>query len=669
MPMEPEVRLNLPKKNYKKGDLPDSKEGWVEYVNKCHGYGLEQRKKYELQWAVNTAYYKGYQNLIFDPVMGILQLARENIQPIMVNRIGAFVEARHAKLTKNRPTSRVIPNTTDRADINAAKYSDQALMHLWRKIDMESQYDRGVMQMLLCGTSFMKNVWDPLSGDTIEEDSIDDDNIVEVIEEGIKRNKIFMGEVSSKPISAFGLLPASDAIPDIKDQPWMLERPRVPIAEIEKRFPHLRGKVMPEGLEESTTEYERLIMRMASQVFSGYGTGGPKKGNKQSLDGCAVLKGLWVAPNYQYEEGVVVMVCGKELAFIDKFPNDYGDNVYPFVKMYEKEDGFNFWNQSTIERLIPVQRAINTIKQKKIKNAVLMANGKWMNPTGSQVPEEAFTDEEGEVIPYNPAVPEPHQAQISSLPNYVQALDAELVTDFRDVAGQRETSVTPTPNLTAGVAMQIQAELADEVLNPIIRRLSRSMEKTANQQLLLIDQEWIEPRKVQIIGTKGPMAVQWMKNADFRHHTDVHIEIDSMFPEFRGQKIQKLLDLWDRRIITDPKQIIEAMRFGNFDSILDKQEEIDDMLYLDIQKIKKGQAPEFSPFQNHSEYAKKLIEFINTPEFLRLIPERKSLAIQVAQQHLQFLMAQMPEMGQPVEQQNQAAVGTPFGPSVPAGAQ
>jgi hypothetical protein len=303
-----------------------------------------------------------------------------------------------------------------------------------------------------------------------------------------------------------------------------------------------------------------------------------------------------------------------------------------------------------------------------VKNIFLMANGKWMNPKGSQISEDSLTDEEAEVIDYNPAVPEPHQAILAPLPNYAMEMPRELIIDFRDVGGQREASVTPMPNVTAGVAMQISAELSDEVITPIIRRLARATKVVANQQLLLMDAEYIDDRKIAVLGDDNVFGVQMMNNVDFRHHTDVHIEIESMFPDYRGAKKQALIDLWDRRIITDQKSFLNAYRFGNYDKLIDDIEKEEDPVWIDIEAIKKGKAPEVQPYQNHLTYFKVLSKWIQTPEFLRLIPERKQLAIEVLQTHMQFLMESLPAGGAPVKQQNQAAVGTEFGSQRPVGA-
>jgi hypothetical protein len=272
---------------------------------------------------------------------------------------------------------------------------------------------------------------------------------------------------------------------------------------------------------------------------------------------------------------------------------------------------------------------------------------------------------EGEIVEYNAAVPEPHQAQIAPMPNYVTNFTDELIRDFRDAGGQREASVAPPPSLTAGVALQVSAELADEIIGPILKRMSRSMSLVANQQLLLMHEEWTEPRRIIVLGEGDRARVEWLQATDFKNATDVYIEVESLFPDFRGAKQQRLFDLWDRRIIQDPKTFLRALRYGTFDMLMEEEEKAQDRVYLDIQKIKRGKTPEITPFDNHVLYVKELSKFIQTPEFLKLIPERKQLAIQAMQSHLGALMQNLPNQGEVAPQQNQAAVGSPFGPVVP----
>lgn len=651
--------INLP--DAEPGLYPVKEKDWVDFVIRKHDDAMELRKRYEFTWSLCLAYFKGYQNILYDPITGIVNFNRDSYQPYTVNRIAPFVEARHSKLTKNRPTAIVQPNTNDREDKIAAKAAERVHKHLWRDLEMESLYDKNQMQMLITGNSFVENMWDPKSGQYIFEENFEDGTL-EINDDGdIDKEKIFLGEVSAQTLTSFNILPANDQIPEIRKQPWIIKRYYTPIQEVYNNFPHLIGKLKTDK-ETEMTQPERIVNQLSSPISSVYQ-------NYQNIieEGAqeVLVKHFMLAPNHQYPKGLFVVVVNKELALLTEFPDDYGRNVFPIVHFKEKEDGFSFWGQSTIERLIPVQRSINILRQKKIKNFSLMAAGKWLVPKGSQVPDDAISDEEGEIIEFNPSVPAPQQAQIAPLPNYVESLNAELITDFRDTGGQRETTYTAGPTLTAGVAMQTQTELTDEILGPMIKRVGRAMQTVAQQQLLLVDQNWDDPRKVRVLGQDGKFYSEMLTNADLRHNTDIHFEIESLFPDMRGAKQQRAFDLWDRRVIQDPKILLQVLRFGDFDTLIDQQEKQDEAVYQAILMIKRGDAPEINQFQNHIEFVDQLTRWMNTPDWLRLPQERKQLTIDQIKQHTQFVMQSLPNQGQPTEGQNPASVGSPFGPVNP----
>jgi hypothetical protein len=221
-----EKKPKAPKNKFKDGDLPSTNEEWRDYVNSLHDAALAERRKYEFQWVVNLSYFLGYQNLVFIPSTGLLAFNDTERVPTSINRIGSFIEARQAKLTKNRPVPRVIPNSNAMDDQRGAKNADKTLLSLWRKIDMENEYDKLIMQMLVCGTAFMQTLWNPNIGDAIMEDKIDlDSGEVEFTEDGdIASEKVFLGEVDSKVLSPFNVLVASESVCDMKDQDWVMTR-------------------------------------------------------------------------------------------------------------------------------------------------------------------------------------------------------------------------------------------------------------------------------------------------------------------------------------------------------------------------------------------------------------------------------------------------------------
>ena len=654
----------LPKKRFKRGDLPNDKAGWISYINDIHDTAILTRKPYEFQWLVNEAFFRGFQRLIWHRTTHAIQIDRAQSQDsLVINRIAPFIERRHAKILRQSPTGRVLPNTNNPDDSRAARFSDMILKHLQRKIEMPDIYDLNTLNMLKFGTSFINTMWDPNGGDFFLEPKKSTEGDLSVNQDGsLAEERIFEGEVDSRTYSPFNVLVSNDCIPTIKDQDWVILRTHHSISECERVYPHLAGTLKDMTNIETRTEFERQMKSIISPRFTHSLQQDNRTGDQINSE--VLLKTFMMRPNREYENGLIIVLAGDEWANSMEFPDNYGKNVYPLVRFAEHASN-HFYAPSTLERLIDIQKAFNTLRQRKFKHIRRMANSKWMVPLGSKISDESLDDTAGgEIVEYNPSVPAPSQSGVAPLPNYFSELENNLIVDFRDVGNQTEQSQLPG-NLTAAVALQTAAELQDEGIQPIIRRYARSMELVANQQLLLVQENYIEPRQIKIIGDDGRFAVQWISGADLAHNVDVHIEIESMLPEFRGQKQQRLFDFWDRQIITNPGQFMRMFRAGSFDELIEEQERSHDMVMLEIEQIKAGRQPEISPVQNHILHATELTKFIQTPNFLALEPDRKQLAIQTLQAHVAAVQGQLPQGGAAQTQTNQAAVGTPFGPSVP----
>ena len=81
--------LKLPKKSYKKSTRPSSEDEWITLIRRERERRLDLRKKHELTWTLNLAYYMGFQNLLYDRSSGLLRIQNGSSQPLTVNRIGS----------------------------------------------------------------------------------------------------------------------------------------------------------------------------------------------------------------------------------------------------------------------------------------------------------------------------------------------------------------------------------------------------------------------------------------------------------------------------------------------------------------------------------------------------------------------------------------------------
>lgn len=646
----------------KNHNYPKSKQEWASWVEQLHDDAIAERRPQEFNWAVNFSYYLGHQHLHFNPVTGTLHRDLDS-EEIIVNRIAPFVEVRQAKLTRAKPILTVIPDKNERDAREGARLSELLIKHMWKSQDMDSKLRTFVLLMNICGSAFFKVVWNPGLGDKIrleDEDGVDEQGFLNFDNQNQEIiTEVFQGEVETHVKSPFAIL-ASPGASSLEDAIWLIDRSHMTKREVKETYPDVDIDQIKSGLD--MTEFESFVNRLQSPIFStvaGFDQSRLEKGQARSEHDLVLVKEFWLKPNKIYPNGVVATVIGNKLVDFQEFPNNFTE--YPFIKADEKEQPFNFYGQSTVTRLIPLQRRYNQARTQMAKNAAIMANIKWWAPKGHGMHEDALTDEEGEVVESNPNLPRPQQLPVAPLPNYVIESQVQDIKDIRDISGEREASEVPFPNITAGVALETAAELADAIINPIIRGLETGLIKMGRQWLILANEHYEDPRTIKIIGEDNQVLIKEFDNTDLKFQTDVTIQLESFLGNSKAAQQQKLLDMWDRRIISDPQTFLRAFISGDVDVVVQDQVNFDKVISQDIERVKNGEQPPVNPFDNHILYVKRFSEFIQTPEFRRMPEDRQALAMQTLQQHLSFIQPQQ------AEDQNPAAVGTPFGSQVPEG--
>lgn len=73
-------------------------------------------------------------------------------------------------------------------------------------------------------------------------------------------------------------------------------------------------------------------------------------------------------PTSEYPDGRLIIVAGDKLVHVGSLPyinGTDGTRGYPFARQVCLENLGNFFGSSVVERIIPVQRAYNTVKNRK----------------------------------------------------------------------------------------------------------------------------------------------------------------------------------------------------------------------------------------------------------------------------------------------------------------
>lgn len=644
----------------KNHDYPKTNQEWATWVNELHQDALTERRPQEFQWAVNFAYYLGYQHLNYSPITGTLHRDIEN-EELIINRIAPYVETRTSKITKNSPILTVMPDKNSRDVREGAKLSEMLIKYLWKTQNMSPKLRTFSLLLNLTGSAFFKTFWNPGIGDKIQNPSDKDDGILKYDSMGEEQiEELFTGDIETHTRSPFAILASSGAT-SMMDATWVIDRAHMTKRKLKQMYPNVDLDNIKTGAE--MTEYESFVNRLQSPIFSSYvglDQSRKEKGSNRKEEQIVLVKEFWMAANEIYENGLVATVVGDTLIDLQEFPS--GCKFFPIIRAVEKEHPFNFYGQCTVTRLIPLQRRYNQARTQVSKNAAIMANVKWWAPKGHGMHEDALTDEEGEVVESNPNLPKPQQLPIVPLPNYIMESQMQDLKDIREISGEIEASQIPgAPQITAGVALETAAELSDVIVQPVIRNVQDSLIELGRQWLIQANENYSDPRTLRIIGEDNRVLIQEFDKTDLKYQTDVSMQIESALGTSKAAQQQKLLDMWDRRIITDPQVFLRAFMSGDLDIVMSDNENFENVIAEDIEQIKSGKQPPVNLFDNHILYVKRLSEFIQSPEFRRMPPDRQQLAMTTLQGHMQMI--------QPVQEEapNPAAVNTPFGSQVPEG--
>jgi hypothetical protein len=128
---------------------PIDEEKMVRYVKDQYSKAKTSRTSIERQWYLNMAFYRGdqYVTLLQDSKNGITLNTPKapywRSRPV-VNKVRGAVRTELAKLTSNKPSAVVIPNSSEDSDTFAAQAAEQ----IW-----QSFYDKNNVQRVLRETS------------------------------------------------------------------------------------------------------------------------------------------------------------------------------------------------------------------------------------------------------------------------------------------------------------------------------------------------------------------------------------------------------------------------------------------------------------------------------------------------------------------------------------
>lgn len=449
----------------------------------------EARRPVELNWRLNMNFVVGNQFAQISSKGDIEESGKEYFwqEREVYNHIAPILETRLAKLGRVKAKAQVRPATSDDEDVASASLATKLIDAVCKENDFSSQLALANSWSEITGCAFFKVMWDAEKGHALD-----------------ASGEIKEGDVTITLCPPFEIFPEDIAITDIDKQSSIMHAKVLTTKEVKRIW----GKDVKGG-EVNVFSFDN------AQVGGGFGytASVPKIVSEKREDSVTVIE-KYEAPTHEYPNGRLIIVAGDTLLYQGDMPylnGEDGTRGYPFAKQVCIDNLTNFFGTSVVERIIPVQRAYNTVKNRKHEFMNRMAVGVMAVEDGSvdtdDLEEEGLPP--GKVVVYRQGSTPPIMLSPTQVPSEFSREEEKLLNEFVMISGVSEvTTYSQVPaNVASGTAISLLLEQDDTRIALTADSLRESIKRISKQVLRLYRQFAKVPRVKRITGDNGDVEI------------------------------------------------------------------------------------------------------------------------------------------------------------------
>lgn len=449
----------------------------------------EARRPVELNWRLNMNFVVGNQFAQISSNGDIEESGKEYFwqEREVYNHIAPILETRLAKLGRVKAKAQVRPATSDDEDVASASLATKLIDAVCKENDFSSQLALANSWSEITGSAFFKVTWDAEKGHALD-----------------ASGEIKEGDVTITLCPPFEIFPEDIAITDIDKQSSVMHAKVLTTKEVKRIW----GKDVKGG-EVNVFSFDN------AQVGGGFGytASVPKIVSEKREDSVTVIE-KYEAPTHEYPNGRLIIVAGDTLLYQGDMPylnGEDGTRGYPFAKQVCIDNLTNFFGTSVVERIIPVQRAYNTVKNRKHEFMNRMAVGVMAVEDGS-VDTDSLEEEglpPGKVVVYRQGSTPPIMLSPTQVPSEFSREEEKLLNEFVMISGVSEvTTYSQVPaNVASGTAISLLLEQDDTRIALTADSLRESIKRISKQVLRLYRQFAKVPRVKRITGDNGDVEI------------------------------------------------------------------------------------------------------------------------------------------------------------------
>ncbi|MBR5192093.1 MAG: hypothetical protein IKW33_01620 [Clostridia bacterium] len=492
----------------------------------------KERLQYERQWELNINFLCGNQYCyvnkrgeIFDEDSDFSWQNKG-----VFNHIAPIIETRLAKFYRVTPVIAIRPKSDDDKDVTDATIAEKLLDSAFKNIQIENVVKQVSNWAEVCGTAFYKVVWDNFGGNSLGT---------------VDGKEVFEGEVKVVAVSPFEIYPDNLYKEELTECDSIIHAKVVRVDEIKRLY----------GVDVVGEEID---------VFGSSESGNlglNKNYSSRKISNAQIVIEKYEKPTVEFPNGRLITVAGDKLLYYGELPYKNGKNqsrIYPFIKQVSVNVSGSFFGSSIIERLIPVQRAYNAVKNRKHEFLNRLSMGVLSVEDGS-IDVDDLADEglsPGKILVYRQGSKAPEIMESNSLPPDFNDEEEKLLSEFVIISGVSEvSSSSQNAKVSSGSALEILISQDNERMTFVAEGIRQNYLLLAKQILRLYSQFISGVKAIKVLTEFNRTKILYADNKSATSD-DVYLESENELLYTPSQKKEMIFKLYNSGLLLDEDGIL-----------------------------------------------------------------------------------------------------------------
>lgn len=624
-------------------DQPLDQQDLISYIkNKIQEVrNAGSRVSHEGVWMTNYAYLLGFDSVYYDTNSRQFRAsggAKNRRNAIHINKVLPTVQRRQARLGKNPAKFEVRPDDATQEARDRARLELQVLENYVEKENVNGKRNNMLIGLQQCGHFYLGVNWNPEKGEMLSAPMVNQESPVENGQAQEKEQQIdyeYEGDIDVEIVHPLEIFPDPLAT-CLEDAQWLIRAKVRKLDYFRSHYPERGSLVKEEDAWLLSTQYE---MRIQSLI----GQGPAQTGVQMQMENSAIELIYYEKRSKKHPNGRMAICANGVLLHDGELP--VGD--IPLAKFDDIPITGKYYSEAIVTHLRPIQDQYNRLVTKRSRWTDLMLAGKWAVPRGSELQQEALTNDSGEVLYYTPVpgAPPPSAMQVPTIPQYAYMEEDKLNAMFYDIAGEGDISrgILPAAGIPA-IGMELLLEQDETRLSAETKQHEDAMARLGMLILKYVEKFVTNERLLKISDPTQQYVVKRFSGSDLESKHDVVVIPGSLAPSNKATKRNDLMRMYQQGLLGDPNapdvkaKFLRDLEYGDVANVWIDQSIDQTQVKKSLEMIENGEIPEISEFDNHVMHLQEKNRYRKTDKYTEMDPRNQAIFLNDMDEHLQWMM-------------------------------